>query len=304
MKRVLSRWGRFVTTTLSRTLSHTSRLTGTLRQNKRRDRREVFLLESLETVTAERDHLLVECDRLTQECDRLRQDAREFEQYAEHADTENHRLRQDNQQLRQTQEFEQYADDENQHLRQDNEQLRQECDRLTSDYNDLQLQALEQEEQIESLKALLTYYEANLAHTPVPATESETDPASDPPVLDLSAYSVALVGGHSNTRQGVIQTLSDSYGLKVKNCVEIPPFTEVSTSSSKVKAKISRCDLIVIITGYMGHGLTKIVQDLNSAGALAGEILMLDCRGKSGVVREIVNYFHQAVEGDRSPQGT
>ncbi|HEY9815301.1 MAG TPA: hypothetical protein V6D20_05810 [Candidatus Obscuribacterales bacterium] len=300
MKRVLSRWGRFVTTTLSRTLSHTSRLTGTIRQNKRRDRREVFLLESLETVTAERDHLLVECDRLTQECDRLRQDAREFEQYAEHADTENHRLRQDNQQLRQTQEFEQYADDENQHLRQDNEQLRHECDRLTSDYDDLQLKTLEQEEQIESLKALLTYYEAHLTHAPVPAT----DPAPDPPTLDLSTYSVALVGGHSSTRQGVLQTLSDSYGLKVKNCVEIPPFTEVSTSSSKVKAKISRCDLIVIITGYMGHGLTKIVQDLNSAGALAGEILMLDCRGKSGVVREIVNYFHQVLEGDRSPQGT
>jgi hypothetical protein len=289
MKRVLSRWGRFVTTTLSRTLSHTSRFTSGLRQTKRRDRRESLLLESLKTVTAERDNLLVECERLTQEYDRLTQEC--------------DRLRRDGQASIQDAQYAEYVETENQRLQQEKDRLQQDYDQLLAEHNELQFDALNQEERIlaleEQVAALVVQVEAVHA-SPIDAV-AELDVAE--PNLDLSPYRVALVGGHPSTRQGVIQALTADYGLRVKNCVEIPPFTEESTNSNRVRARISRCDLVVIITGYMGHGLTRIVQDLNSAGALAGEILMLDCRGKSGVVREIVSYFQRELNG-RSPQQT
>ncbi|MGF1536127.1 MAG: hypothetical protein ACFB4J_06525 [Elainellaceae cyanobacterium] len=105
---------------------------------------------------------------------------------------------------------------------------------------------------------------------------------------DLSWLRLALVGGHSTTRRGVIQELK-RYGLK--HCVEIPRMTESNTNRSRVKAKISQCDLVVIITGYMGHRLSEIIYSLKAADALAGEVLQLSCKGKSGVVREIIKHL-------------
>jgi len=271
MKRALTRWSRFVTTTLSRTLTQTTRLPGKLRLNKRRDRRDARVHELLESMTLDHDRLTIECDRLAAELERVQNE---------------------------TQEFVQYADAENNRLKAENEALRQENANLAKNYEELQLYSLELEEQVEYVTA---YLRADAI-----ATAEAADNAAPEPHHDLSQYSLALVGGHPTTRQSVLKELSSIYGLNVKNCVEIPPFTEVSTNSNKVKAKISRCDLVVIITGYMGHGLTKIVYDLKSAGAIAGEVLMLNCRGKSGVVREISNYFNTLLDGgmDQSPLGT
>jgi hypothetical protein len=278
MKRVLTRWGRFVTTTLSRTLTHTTRLPGKLRLGKRRGR-ETHVHELLQIATLERDQLAAECEYLVADRDRIQTEAQEFVQY---------------------------ADAENQRLKAENETLRQTNDRLAQDYEDLQLHSLELEEQVEYITA---YLNADASNADAIATPSEAD--NDEAIAlerqyDFSGYSLALVGGHPTTRQSVLKELVKTYGLNVKNCVEIPPFTEASTNSNKVRAKISRCDLVVIITGYMGHGLTKIVYDLKSAGAIAGEVLMLNCRGKSGVVREISNYFNALLDGgmDQSPLGT
>ena len=41
----------------------------------------------------------------------------------------------------------------------------------------------------------------------------------------------------------------------------------------------------------MGHDLSKIVSELNKDDALAGEVLPLSCRGKSGVIREILSWW-------------
>lgn len=110
-------------------------------------------------------------------------------------------------------------------------------------------------------------------------------PTIDPPNVDLSQLSLALVGGHDATRRGVIELLSP-YGLK--QVVEIPPASQNKISQSRIKAKIQRCDMIVIIAGYLSHKLTDIIDNLNQHNALAGELLYLNCRGSSGVAREIL----------------
>lgn len=106
--------------------------------------------------------------------------------------------------------------------------------------------------------------------------------------IDLSSLSLALVGGHEATRREVSRELKECYSLK--NIVEVAPSNEAHVDRSSVRAKISECKLIAVITGYMGHDLSKIVFDLKKDNALVGEVVLLPCRGKSGVVREIFNW--------------
>jgi hypothetical protein len=54
---------------------------------------------------------------------------------------------------------------------------------------------------------------------------------------------------------------------------------------------LPHCDLIVIITGYMNHSLTQAVWALKESGALRREVELLNFRGQSGVVQEILRYF-------------
>jgi thioredoxin-like negative regulator of GroEL len=116
---------------------------------------------------------------------------------------------------------------------------------------------------------------------------SEDGTATDTP--DLSSLRLALVGGHEATRREVICELREGYGLE--DAVEVPPSSEAYVDRSSVQTKINNCDLIAVITGYMGHDLSLIVSDLKKDGALVGEVLPLPCRGKSGVVREILNWW-------------
>ena len=107
--------------------------------------------------------------------------------------------------------------------------------------------------------------------------------------FDLSSLRLALVGGHEATRREVIRELTESYSLE--NTVEVAPSSEAYVDRSTVQNKINNCDLIAVITGYMGHDLSKIVSELKKDGVLIGEVLPLSCRGKSGVVREILNWW-------------
>ncbi|MEH1885605.1 hypothetical protein, partial [Nostoc sp.] len=61
------------------------------------------------------------------------------------------------------------------------------------------------------------------------------------------------------------------------------------TIRSCVGKIIINCNLIAVITGYMGHDLSQIVSDLKKDGTLTGDVFFLACRGKSGVVRAILN---------------
>jgi hypothetical protein len=106
--------------------------------------------------------------------------------------------------------------------------------------------------------------------------------------INLSSLSLALVGGHQTTRREVINELTDKYNLK--NAIEIAPSNEESINREKIKAKINHCDLIAMITGYMGHDLFQVVSQLQKDNTLKGKVLLLSCRGKSGIIREILKY--------------
>ncbi|MEM9447464.1 MAG: hypothetical protein AAGA75_02890 [Cyanobacteria bacterium P01_E01_bin.6] len=200
----------------------------------------------------------------------------------------------------------QYTDTELLHLKQANEQLHRERDAL-------QLQVWTLEEQIKALTQLsddgaledasVLILDASTqdniqeqlqapekAHSAAAAIQSGDLPlvGLGYPSIDLSGLRLALVGGHPTTRRGVIQELQLNYGLR--HWVEVPRMNEVNTNRSKVKSKIGQCTLVVLITGYMSHRLTEIIFSLKEAGSLAGEVLQLNCKGKSGVVREILNH--------------
>jgi hypothetical protein len=183
-------------------------------------------------------------------------------------------------------ELTQYADTEIQRLQYENAGLRGECDHL-------QVRLVELEFQFEGLSSLL----AERLIRPAQATVEISSPINHLEKslalkVDLSDWFLALVGGHAATRRAVIQELATEYGLK--RWVEVPPFSEESNSKAKVKAKIAQCDLVVIITGYMSHPLTASIYHLKSSNALVGELILLNCRGKSGVVREILSYVQNA----------
>lgn len=180
-------------------------------------------------------------------------------------------------------EFEEYAVEENEQLKSANEQL-------TQKYNDAQLQILALNEQVE-------FYLKYLAKPPLEQSTEEAAAAVFNPefetvleAIDLSGLRLALVGGHPDTRREVIRELSENYRLQ--DYVEVAPSSEAYLSRSSVRAKIGNCDLIVVITGYMGHDLSQIVSELKRDGALNGQVLLLgrQVKAKSGVVREIITY--------------
>ncbi len=103
---------------------------------------------------------------------------------------------------------------------------------------------------------------------------------------DLSSLRLALVGGHSATRREVERTLREEYGLNAY--AEVAPSSEAHIDRERVREQIADADLVAVVTGYTGHDLTGIVRDLDADGLLTGRVLWLPCRGKSGVVREIV----------------
>lgn len=109
--------------------------------------------------------------------------------------------------------------------------------------------------------------------------------------VDLSGIKLALVGGHDATRQAVIAELTKRHGLT--EWVELPPFSKHSLGRSNIKAKIHNCNLIVLITGYMRHSQTHSIMQMRKLNSLSGDILLLNCRGRSGVVREILTYIGQ-----------
>ena len=180
-------------------------------------------------------------------------------------------------------------------------QLKQERDRLQRERDELHLKVMLLEEELETATASLGSKESKQV-TPAPTdlagatvaaefviSDSLTQASSvGVPLLDLSDFRLALIGGHPSTRRGVIEELQLHYGLK--HFVEIPRMSEVNTSRNRVKSKIHRCNLVVLITGYMSHRLTEIVFSLKDAGALAGEVLQLNCKGKSGVLRGIIEH--------------
>lgn len=106
--------------------------------------------------------------------------------------------------------------------------------------------------------------------------------------LDLSNLSIALVGGHETTYREVTEALKQ-YGLK--RCIHVPPHSIASNSRNQIKDKISTCDLVVTITSYVDHSVAKCVKQLKDAHMLGGGYIRVSCHGKSGLIREVLEYF-------------
>lgn len=152
---------------------------------------------------------------------------------------------------------------------------------LAKEFDDLQLRVWELEQQVDEL---LLYIAAMSGGEEVQQRAMEDLP--DFPKPNLSNLVLGIVGGHEATRREVIHELTEKYQLR--RCVEVPPTWEGRHQKRVVRQKLEHCDLIVIITGYMNHSLTHAVFALKSSGALRGEVVLLNFRGKSGVVREIL----------------
>jgi hypothetical protein len=49
----------------------------------------------------------------------------------------------------------------------------------------------------------------------------------------------------------------------------------------------------VIIADYMSHPLSRAIYNLQTSGALKGEVILLNCHGKSGVLRDILQHVNR-----------
>ena len=110
--------------------------------------------------------------------------------------------------------------------------------------------------------------------------------------VDLSGLSLALIGGHETTYREVKSELK-RYGLK--RCIHIPPHSIATHSRNQIKDKICHCDLVVTITSYVDHSVSKCVKQLNDAQLLAGNCIRVSCHGKSGLIREVLEYFDESL---------
>lgn len=229
---------------------------------------------------------------LTFERDQALQKFHELEQFhrvaAPNVDKLSAALKAASTELEQLKEIEKYALEDNDQLRSENNSLKSEKEQLRQKYDDAQLQIWALEEQVEFYLKYLAKSREEQSRERAAAGFFNPDFETVLETTDLSGLRLALVGGHSDTRREVIRELSENYRLQ--DYVEIAPSSEAYLSRSSVKARIGNCDLIVVITGYMGHDLSRIVSELQRDGALNGQVLLLACRGKSGVVREIINH--------------
>lgn len=191
------------------------------------------------------------------------------------------RLRADYNQLRrETNELLRYADKEITQLKRTNEGLAKE-------YDDLQLRVWELEQQVDELLLYIAQVsDAASTGNPFEAAVEPTAKEVAAAAVNLAHLSLGVVGGHPATQREVINELNLIYGLQ--RWVVVPPTWENSMGKRVLKGKLERCDLIVIITGYMNHSLTDAVCGLSASGSIAGKVVLLNFRGKSGVVREIL----------------
>ncbi|MDB5077191.1 MAG: repeat-containing protein [Chloroflexi bacterium] len=102
----------------------------------------------------------------------------------------------------------------------------------------------------------------------------------------ISGKRIALVGGHDSTRMRVKEHLR-VWGARVD---EVPPPTNGRISEREVLDRVRMSDLVLLIVSYMGHDMSTIVNNLAARKALCGQVLAVECRGTSGVLRVITQW--------------
>ena len=154
-----------------------------------------------------------------------------------------------------------------------------------SNYFDTEVQILEADLEKHQEALATCQVDLGFARATSYAESSEEEDSTLAPEISLVDWKIALIGGHENTTRGVRQKLSQGYGLQTM--IEIP---SIHMSQQQLKQKLGNCDLIVSIVRYSNHPLTTSISELKSKGALRGEILPVNCRGVSGVVRDIMAF--------------
>lgn len=201
-----------------------------------------------------------------------------------------------------------YTDEETAKLSVNDEKLRSQLKQIRAEKQELieRNEALESqviflEQQVKALqthKNQLSGAKKRSVRAKKLANQRLSEPNLENEPIDLSDICLALVGGHDNMRRTVTEELSKEHGLK--RWVEIPPHSVASNSRQQIKDKIGNCDLVVIITNYIDHSLTHSVIKLRDTQMLTGPVIRINCRGKSGVVRDILEYISTNILGEQT----
>ena len=125
---------------------------------------------------------------------------------------------------------------------------------------------------------------AQLATRKLEATEQIFAPEQS---VSLAKLRLTIIGGHVAMRREVERDLCERHGLVGYD--EVAPSSEGHIDRDLVRKHTAGRDLVVVIAGYTGHDLTNHVRDLQRAGDLPGHVIWSRCRGKSGVIREILD---------------
>jgi len=163
------------------------------------------------------------------------------------------------------------------------QQLEEENSNLKNEQDNLQLE-------VWNLKEQLKLFTGTGNQAEIPITNLLTSPTVKP-IIDLSSISIALVGGGEYTRKDIVERLSKSYCLR--EIREVPPTSERYANANSVEQIIGNCDLIAVVTRYIGHDLTNIISGLEADRKLQGEIIYLRTRGASGISRDISSHLDQ-----------
>ena len=172
------------------------------------------------------------------------------------------------------------ASDENQKFADEKEKLKEENVQLNCEIAVLEDELARQAYQYDSQDEAA----ADASKMPINSVSSEQLSR-----MDLADSIIALVGGHDSTRHQVIRKLQNNHGLKEHHLHEVKP--DQRSSSSSIREKIQHCDFVFIIAGYMPHKLSKSVMQLRNKAAIKGEVIPLETRGATGVLREILTYI-------------
>ena len=110
------------------------------------------------------------------------------------------------------------------------------------------------------------------------------------PLVDISSLYIGFVGGKSRTMNKVINLLQQDHGLI--NYVLLAGGYDENQNMNKnaFRAKLQSCNLIVFVSVYVGHPYWYMLKNLQSTGAITQNLLILDVRGESGIIREIIKY--------------
>lgn len=108
--------------------------------------------------------------------------------------------------------------------------------------------------------------------------------------VNISSLYIGFVGGESRTLGKVINLLQQDHGL-IKHVLLAGGYdTNQNLNQAAFRAKLQNCNLIVFISVYVGHPYWHMLKNLRIKEAITDNILFVNVKGESGIVREVIHY--------------